>query len=312
MEDLKTIGIVGAGLMGHALAQMFSLKGYTVNLFDRDQEILDQVPKRVHDNLKVFIELGLVDELEAEACVNNIALCRDIKDTYSSEDCIIIEAVSENLDVKKGIFAKLEKITSPETILTSNTSAISITEISRDLEFRERVVGTHFWNPPHIVPCVEVIRGEFTSQETFQTVVAFLKKAGKEPVSVLKDVPGFLGNRMQHALWREAISLVEKGIATAEDIDRVVKFSFGLRLAFIGPLETADLAGLDLTLNVQRDLFPELENSTKPSEMLTGMVERGETGVRTGRGFYEWSREKINRRISQRDRVLLKILKDVF
>jgi 3-hydroxybutyryl-CoA dehydrogenase len=312
LEDLKTIGIVGAGLMGHALAQMFSLKGYTVNLFDRDQEILDQVPKRVHDNLKVFIELGLVDELEAEACVNNIALCRDIKDTYSSEDCIIIEAVSENLDVKKGIFAKLEKITSPETILTSNTSAISITEISRDLEFRERVVGTHFWNPPHIVPCVEVIRGEFTSQETFQTVVAFLKKAGKEPVSVLKDVPGFLGNRMQHALWREAISLVEKGIATAEDIDRVVKFSFGLRLAFIGPLETADLAGLDLTLNVQRDLFPELENSTKPSEMLTGMVERGETGVRTGRGFYEWSREKINRRISQRDRVLLKILKDVF
>jgi 3-hydroxybutyryl-CoA dehydrogenase len=311
LEDLKTIGIVGAGLMGHALAQMFSLKGYTVNLFDRDQEILDQVPKRVHGNLKVFIELGLVNELEAETCVNNIALCRDIKDTYSSEDCIIIEAVSENLDVKKSIFAKLEEITSPETILTSNTSAISITEISRDLKFRERVVGTHFWNPPHIVPCVEVIRGEFTSQKTFQTVVAFLKKAGKEPVSVLKDVPGFLGNRMQHALWREAISLVEKGIATAEDIDRVVKFSFGLRLAFIGPLETADLAGLDLTLNVQRDLFPELENSTKPSEILTGMVERGETGVRTGRGFYEWSREKINGRISQRDRVLLKILKEV-
>lgn len=312
MENFRKIGIVGAGLMGHALAQMFSLQGYTVNLFDRDQEILDQVPKKVRGNLKAFIELGLVNEFEAEACVNNIALCRDIKDIYRSEDCIIIEAVSENLDVKKSIFAELENITSPETILTSNTSAISITEISRDLKFRERVVGTHFWNPPHIVPCVEVIRSEFTSQETFQTVLTFLKKAGKEPVSVLKDIPGFLGNRMQHALWREAISLVEKGIATAEDIDRVVKFSFGLRLAFIGPLETADLAGLDLTLDVQKDLFPELENSTNPSEMLTGMVERGETGVRTGKGFYEWSQERIKQKISQRDHVLLKILNEVF
>jgi 3-hydroxybutyryl-CoA dehydrogenase len=312
LEDIKNIGIVGAGLMGHALAQMFSLKGYKVNLFDHDQEILDQVPKRVHRNLKAFIELGLVDELEAETCVNNIALCHDIRDIYSREDCIIIEAAIENLETKKGIFAKLEKIVAPETILTSNTSAISITEISRDLKFRERVVGTHFWNPPHIVPCVEVIKSEFTSQETFQTVIAFLKKVGKEPVSVLKDVQGFLGNRMQHALWREAISLVEKGIATAEDIDRVVKYSFGLRLAFIGPLETADLAGLDLTLDVQKDLFPELENSKKPSGMLTRMVERGETGVRTGKGFYEWSPGKIEQKINQRDHVLLKILNEVF
>jgi len=312
LKDLKTIGIVGAGLMGHALAQMFSLKGYAVNMFDHDQEILAQVRERVASNLKVFIELGLVDEHEAETCIDNITLCRDMEDICSGKDCIIIEAVSENLDTKKSIFAKLEKIASPETILTSNTSAISITEISRELKFRERVVGTHFWNPPHIVPCVEVIRSEFTSEETFQTVLAFLKKVGKEPVGVLRDVPGFLGNRMQHALWREAISLVEKGIATAEDVDRVVKFSFGLRLAFIGPLETADLAGLDLTLDIEKDLFPEIENSTKPSKMLTEMVERKQTGVRTGKGFHEWSQEKINAKISQRDRILLKILKEVF
>jgi 3-hydroxybutyryl-CoA dehydrogenase len=312
LKDLETIGIVGAGLMGHALAQMFALKGYAVNLFDRDQEILAQVRERVTSNLKVFIDLGLVNEHEAETCFDNITLCRDMEDIYNGEDCIIIEAVSENLDTKKSIFAKLEKIAPPETILTSNTSAISITEISRELKFRERVVGTHFWNPPHIIPCVEVIRSEFTSDETFQTVLALLKKVGKEPVGVLKDVPGFLGNRMQHALWREAISLVEKGIATAEDIDRVVKFSFGLRLAFIGPLETADIAGLDLTLDVEKDLFPEIENSTNPSKLLTEMVKRKQTGVRKGKGFYEWSQEKIDAKISQRDRILLKILKEVF
>ena len=308
-EEIKAVGIVGAGLMGHALAQIFALKGYPVSILDKDTSVLKQVPEKVRRNLQVFLDLDLISRIEADTCLEKIQLCERFEEMYR-ENCIIIEAISENLEKKKSVFSQIEKHVSPETILCSNTSAISITSISEDLSFRERVVGTHFWNPPHILPCVEVIRSKYTSMEVFETVVAFMKKAGKEPVRVLKDIPGFLGNRMQHALWREAISLVEKGIASPEDIDKVVKSSFGLRLAFIGPLETADLAGLDLSLDVQKDLFPHLERSTEPSPVLVSKVDSGETGVKRGKGFHEWDEKKARDLINRRDATLLKILKE--
>jgi 3-hydroxybutyryl-CoA dehydrogenase len=308
-EGIKNVGIVGAGLMGHGLAQIFALKGYPVRVIDNNIAVLEQVPEKVRGNLQVFLDLDLITRSDADECVEKIQLCEDLGDLHQ-EGSIIIEAISENLDKKKALFSQIEKHVSPETILCSNTSAISITSISEDLRFRERVVGTHFWNPPHILPCVEVIRSKYTSTEVFETVVSFMKKAGKEPVRVLKDVPGFLGNRMQHALWREAISLVEKGIASPEDIDKVVKSSFGLRLAFIGPLETADLAGLDLSLDVEKDLFPHLEKSTEPSPVLISKVDSGETGVKTGKGFHEWDEKKAKDLINKRDATLLKILKE--
>jgi 3-hydroxybutyryl-CoA dehydrogenase len=169
------------------------------------------------------------------------------------------------------------------------------------------VVGTHFWNPPYIIPCVEVIKSQFTADEVFHTVVELMERVGKEPVRVLKDIPGFLGNRLQHALWREAISLVEKGIADPEDIDRVVKYGFGLRLPFVGALETADLAGLDLVYDVHQYLFSHLENRSTPSPLLKTLVDKKETGIKAKKGFYYWTDGRIKQIIEQRDKGLLKM-----
>jgi 3-hydroxybutyryl-CoA dehydrogenase len=243
---------------------------------------------------------------DAERAVSRICLSRKLEDA-ASDATLVIEAVSEKLSLKKQVFAELEQHVRPETVLCSNTSAISITLIAEALQRKERLVGTHFWNPPHIVPCVEVIRSRFTSEEVFEFTYQLMRQIGKRPVKVLRDVPGFLGNRMQHALWREAMSLVEQGIATPEGIDEVVKSGFGLRMPYIGPLETADLAGLDLSLEVHEDLFPHLENAVKPLAVLTEKVEQGDLGAKSGRGFHDWPKDKLDRVIRERDRFLLKM-----
>jgi len=305
-EEIRNIGVIGAGLMGHGIAQVFALKGYKVKLFDNDSKVLESAPEKIRNNLQTLLEMRLVESRELEDCLNCLLLCHTLTEMCEGVE-LIIEAVSENLDLKRAIFLDLERLTPPQTILCSNTSGISIGLISEKLQFKERVVGTHFWNPPHIVPCVEVIKSQFAADEVFHTVIELMERVGKEPVQVLKDVPGFLGNRLQHALWREAISLVEKGIADPEDIDRVVKYGFGLRLPFVGPLETADLAGLDLVYDIHQYLFPDLENRSTPSPLLKTLVDQKTTGVRAKKGFYHWTDESIKQIIQQRDKVLLKI-----
>lgn len=308
LEETKNVGVVGAGLMGHGIAQVFGSKGYRVNLFDKDQGMLESAPNRIRKNLQVFLEMKLTKESDVEQCLQNINLCYDMSAVCSGAD-IMIEAVIENLEVKKSVFAEMERLTSQQTILCSNTSGISIGRISEGLQFRDRVIGTHFWNPPHVVPCVEVIKSEFTSEEVFHTIVDLMKELGKEPVRVLKDILGFLGNRLQLALFREALSLVEKGIAAPEDIDRVVKYSFGSRLPFIGPFETADLAGIDLGYEVYKYLVPDLSIDSRPSNVLKIMIDDGLLGVKTGKGFYRWSDEKIKDVTNRRDSGLLELIK---
>lgn len=305
-EEIRTIGVIGAGLMGHGIAQVFAIKGYKVNLFDKDSEVLKSAPERIGHNLQTLLEMGLVESREIEDCLNRIRLFHTLTEMCEGVE-LAIEAVSENLDLKRAIFSDLERLTPPQTILCSNTSGISISLISETLQFKERVVGTHFWNPPHIVPCVEVIKSQFTGDEEFHAVIELMERVEKKPVRVLRDVPGFLGNRLQHALWREAISLVEKGIAEPEDIDRVVKYGFGLRFPFLGPLETADLAGLDLTYDIHQYLFSDLENRSTPSPLLKTLVEQKTIGVKARKGFYHWTDESIKQIIQQRDRALLKI-----
>jgi len=305
-EEIRNIGVIGAGLMGHGIAQVFALKGYEVKLFDNDSKVLESAPEKIRNNLQTLLEMRLVESRELEDCLNHIQICHTLTEMCEGVQ-LTIEAVSENLDLKRAIFLDLERLTPPQTILCSNTSGISIGLISENLQFKERVVGTHFWNPPHIVPCVEVIKSQYAADEVFHTVIELMKRVGKEPVRVLKDVPGFLGNRLQHALWREAISLVEKGIADPEDIDRVVKYGFGLRLPFLGPLETADLAGLDLVYDIHQYLFSDLENRSTPSPLLKRLVDQKATGVKAKKGFYHWTDESIKQIIRQRDKALLKI-----
>ncbi len=310
LSEKKRIGILGAGLMGHGLAQVFAVKGCDVTIYDHNQETLSVIIERVRENLGVFARLGIVEKDEVEPALKRIRLAPDLKE-MCRDRAFIIEAVSEILDAKRRVFSEMEQFVPAGTILASNTSAIQISKIAKGLRHPERVVGTHFWNPPHVVPCVEVIKADKTSDEVFEATYLLMQQVGKKPVRVLKDVPGFLGNRMQHALWREAIKLVEDGIASAEDVDTVVKSAFGLRLAFLGPLETADLAGLDLTHQVQEDLFKHIDRSTTPAKLLEEKLRQGKTGAKSGCGFHEWPHEKLKRVVEKRDSVLLRILQQV-
>jgi 3-hydroxybutyryl-CoA dehydrogenase len=310
LKDITCIGVLGAGLMGHGIAQVFASAGYHVNIYDMDPATLQAVKDRVVRNFKVFIELNLAKPEDIDRCLDRIAPCSSIEALCQGPQ-FIIEAIREDLKIKQQTCTELERFAAPDTIFSSNTSAISITAISDALKLKGRFLGTHFWNPPHVLPCVEVIKGAGTDDGVFETVYALMEKVGKVPVRVLKDVPGFLGNRLQHAMWREAISLREKNIASAEDIDKVVKYGFGARMPFIGPLETADLAGLGLTCDIHKYLFPYLESSQNPSPALEELVAAGATGVRTGRGFYEWTPEKVQQVIQQRDAVLLRIIHEI-
>lgn len=310
LQDIDHIGVLGAGLMGPGIAQAFSSAGYRVKIFDKDPAARGTVKNRIASNFNAFVNLNLASPEDRERCLENVSVATSLKNLCAGPQ-ILIEAISEDLEVKRGVYGEVEKYTSGDTILTSNTSALSITAISEGLQHKIRFLGTHFWNPPHIIPCVEVIRGTFTEEGVFETVYSLMEKIKKVPVRVLKDVPGFLGNRLQHAMWREAISLQEKNIASAEDIDKVVKYGFGVRMPFIGPLETADLAGLALTLDIHKYLFPYLESSPEPSPALKELVSAGATGVKAGQGFYEWTPEKIQHLIQQRDIFLLRIIHEM-
>lgn len=310
LQDINHIGVVGAGLMGHGIAQVFASAGYRVSLYDLDPATLASAKDRIAANFKVFIELKLAKPEEVAGCLERITLCTSLEALCAGPQ-YIIEAVLEDIDIKRKVYTELERFALPSAIFSSNTSAISITQIGNILKEKGRFLGTHFWNPPHILPCVEVIKGAHTDEKAFETIYALMEKVGKVPVRVLKDVPGFLGNRLQHAMWREAVSICEKGIAEAEDIDKVVKYGFGMRMPFIGPLETADLAGLQLTYDIHKYLLPHLEASPEPSPHLGDLVSKGAIGVGAGRGFYEWTPEKIGRIKEQRDTVLLKILHEI-
>lgn len=218
----------------------------------------------------------------------------------------VFEAAPEKLPLKQQLFAELEAITAPTTILASNSSAIPSTDIGRHLKHRERVIGTHFWNPPHLVPLVEVTQNERTSADTVQRTMELLRDAGRRPVHVKKDIPGFVGNRLQHALKREAIALVAAGVCDAETIDEVVKSGFGARMAVLGPMEQSDLVGLDLTLDIQNVLLTDLDRSTEPTRFLKDKVAAGQLGMRTGEGLRRWTpqsaeavRERLRRFLAE-------------
>ena len=200
----------------------------------------------------------------------------------------VVEAILEDLPLKQKLFAKIEHHVRPDTILASNTSVIPITAIMQGLTRRERALGTHWWNPPFLVPLVEVIETQWTSAQVVARTMKLHEAAGKTPAHVKKDVPGFIGNRLQHALWREAIALVEQGICDAETVDAVVKASFGRRLPVLGPLENADLVGTDLTLAIHNTVLPAIDSRPEPSPYLQKLVADKKLGFKSGEGFRRW------------------------
>lgn len=283
MNGSMRIAVIGAGLMGHGIAQVFAASGHTVAIYDPNAEALAAVTQRIKSNLH---DLDM-DSAIAERVVPR----RTIADAAKDAD-FVVEAAIENLAAKQKIFAEIEAAASPQAILASNTSVIPITAIMGELKHKARSLGTHWWNPPFLVPLVEVIGTEWTSSEVIEQTMSLHRAIGKTPVHVKKDVAGFVGNRLQHALWREAISLVERGICDAQTVDTVVKSSFGRRLPVLGPLENADLVGTDLTLAIHEIVLSEIESSTGPSPYLEDLVAKKKLGFKSGEGFYRWTLEQ--------------------
>jgi len=280
-QDQK-IGIVGGGLMGHGIAYLFAAAGHSVGVFEPIAESRASLPRR----LQAIVELFGDDP----AIVRRIAASEDLA-TAMRDAAFVFEAAPEKLPLKQQIFAELESIVSPTTILASNSSAIPSTEIGRKLTHRERVVGTHFWNPPHLVPLVEVIQNENTSEGVLGATMELLRAAGKVPVHVRRDIPGFVGNRLQHAMKREAIALVAAGVCDAETLDTVVREGFGARTAVLGPMEQSDLVGLNLTLDIAEVLYADLDRTPGPHPFLRDKVKAGKLGMKTGEGLRKWTPE---------------------
>jgi len=274
------ISVVGAGLMGHGIAQVFALSGHDVTITDAAAASLNTAKSRIAANLH---DLG-----EDESAVARVRPCADLAEAVGKAD-FVVEAVSEDLLLKQKLFAEIEAHVHADTVLASNTSVIPITSIMQGLARRERALGTHWWNPPFLVPLVEVTETQWTAPQTIAWTMALHEAAGKKPAHVKKDVPGFIGNRLQHALWREAISLVEHGICDAETVDVVIKTSFGRRLPVLGPLENADLVGTDLTLAIHSIVLPAIERRPEPSPYLQKLVADGKLGFKSGEGFRKWS-----------------------
>jgi 3-hydroxybutyryl-CoA dehydrogenase len=279
----ERIAVIGAGLMGHGIAQVFALAGHDVTIYDSVVASLDSAKARILTNLA---DLG-----EDPAAAERLRPCRELAEAVRDVD-YVVEAVLEDLPLKQKLFVDIERHVRPDTILASNTSVIPITRIMGGLQDRSRALGTHWWNPPYLVPLVEVIGTQWTSQRAIDWTIALHRAAGKSPVHVKKDVPGFVGNRLQHALWREAIALVEHGICDAETVDTVIKASFGRRLAVLGPLENADLVGTDLTLAIHQTVLPDIERRGGPSPYLEKLVADGKLGMKAGEGFRRWTPEQ--------------------
>jgi len=309
LSSIHTVGICGLGQMGAAGAVSFERAGYRVLLWGRDRAKLDAARGKV-DELRAWMDRHTGPRAKAGGSIEFEAdLAR-----VGRESDMVMDAITEVMELKADLLQRLQKSLRPEAICTSTTSGLSITEMGRRGGCGERLVGAHFWNPPHLMPIVEVIRGEETHEPLMDVVTEVMRSLGKIPVRVNRDVPGFIGNRLQHAMWREALHLVESGVASAEDVDRVARLTFGLRLPAVGPMENMDLVGLDLVELIHDYLFRDLSNAPEPLPALKERVRDGKLGMKAGEGFYDWSRRDGKALIERRDRQIvqqLKFLKEV-
>ena len=280
MPSPQRIAVIGAGLMGHGIAQVFACAGHEVVVQDPFPEALASLHERVTANLR---RLG-----RSEVAVERITPCAEVADAVAGAD-FVFEAAPEDVALKQELVERITANAAPDAVVASNTSSMPVATYAERAHGRERVVGAHWWNPPWLIPLVEVVQGAESSTAAVEATMALLSEAGKLAVLVRKDVPGFIANRLQHALWREAIALVQDGICDAETVDLCIRNSFGLRLPVMGPLETADLVGLDMTLSIHEQILPYIDRTAGPLQILADKVEAGDLGMKTGRGFREWT-----------------------
>jgi len=286
--EIRKVAVIGAGLMGHGIAQVAAqVAKFEVSLRDVEQRFLDKGMSMINDSLQRFLKKGVITENELKETLGRIHPTLDLKEAVADAD-LIIEAVPENVKLKKDILSEVDKLAKPDAILASNTSSISITELASATGRPEKFVGLHFFNPPQLMKLIEIIRGARTSDETVNTMVEVTKKMDKEPVVVKKDCAGFIVNRILVPALNEAVSLVWEGIADPEDIDKAIKLGLNWPM---GPLTLLDYLGLDTTLSIAEVLRDDLDPKYSPCPLLRQMVRAGLLGRKTGKGFYDWTQK---------------------
>jgi 3-hydroxybutyryl-CoA dehydrogenase len=292
LEDVKKIAIIGGGSMGHGCAMVFAAAGYSVGMYSRRLETLEKGVEAMRNDLTFLAERGLGKLEDVEKTMARVSTTQDLAEAAADAD-FVLECVAEDMTLKQDTFQKLDQICKPDAILATNTSVMSPTEIASTSQKRDRIIGTHWWNPPFLIPLVEVVQTDETPEWVIDVTMELHKAIGKRPVHCKKDVPGFIANRLQHALWREALSIVERGIADAATVDESLKYGPGLRLPVLAPCENADMVGLDLTLSIHSYVLKHLEDSHEPSPLLKEKVARGELGFKTGGvGYQTWTPEE--------------------
>jgi 3-hydroxyacyl-CoA dehydrogenase len=300
---IDDVAVVGAGRMGHGIALAYALDGRDVALYDADREILAHSTERIERALATLIDAGRVAPATATAARDAIERVDALADCVAGAD-LATEAVTEDLAVKRAVFERLDEHAPSGAILATNTSGLSIDDIAAPVADPGRVLGTHWFNPPHVVPLVEVVKGSATRERPVERARETLAAAGKTPVVVERDVPGFIGNRIQAAMTYEAFSLLARGVASPEAIDTAVKAGFGFRLPVMGIFEKVDQSGLDVHHEVERQLMADLDRGTDPNPVVSELVARGETGTDAGRGVYDWSDVDVAEVERARDRAL--------
>jgi len=303
-SDFSTAAVIGTGMMGPGIALTLAMGGVRTTIYGRTAVSAVVGMDRARASGRVLVANNLATQDQMDGAFERLNASPD----FDGNVDIVIESAPEDMDFKQELFARLDRETRPDTVLTSNTSGLSITAIASRCARPERVVTTHFWNPPHLMPLVEVVKGERTSDEVAQRVSALMAACGKVPVLVKKDRPGQLGNRLQMALVREAVNIVAEGIADADAVDTVAKNGFGIRLPAYGILEHQDIVGLDLGSRVVEYVAQDLYNEPRAPEYMRELMRGGNLGAKTGRGFYDWSSKSADDVKARRDAFLIEVL----
>lgn len=305
--NIKNIAVLGTGTMGHGIALLSARAGLNVAMYGRSDESLNRGFTSIKASLNRLKDEGKITEEESVQILNKIKGVKTLEEAAKGAE-FIIESLAENLELKQQIFGQLDELCSKEVILATNTSGLSPSAIAKNLKNPERLVVAHFWNPPQLIPLVEVVPGENTSEKTMTETMEWVEFIGKKAVRMEKECLGFIGNRLQLALLREALYIVEQGWAKPEEVDKAIEYGHGRRLPVTGPLCSADLGGLDIFHNISTYLFEDLCNYTKPSKLMQDKVESGKLGSKSGEGFYDWNPNALEKKQRERTEVLLYFL----
>ena len=290
-KSISRIGVIGPGMMGHAIAQEFAAAGYEVTLCGRSEKRLEDAHAKIESSLHELVRWELISEDSVEPALNRLTTTTDLEAAGSRAD-FIVESIVEVLEAKEELFSKLDAICPQHTIFASNTSSLLPSTLAAATQRGDRFLVAHYFNPPYLMPLIEIVRGQNTSDEVVDAIYTLYKEMGKRPIICQKEALGFIANRLQLVLWREAFNIVQRGIATPQDVDQAVKNSFGRRLGMVGPFELYEyIDGYDLTLQCEKYILPDMDTSNQSYPLLLEMVEKGELGAKTGKGFYEWTPE---------------------